>query len=124
VRVKPCFRLDTYATVNKKCIDRTPFFVSLCIHDVMQELYELGARKLALLDILPVGCLPRQRATTANGDCDADGETLSKMFNLALRAEMASDTVAASMPGLRYSIAGLYNVLSDMIADPSLAGKI
>jgi hypothetical protein len=90
----------------------------------MQELYELGARKLALLDILPVGCLPRHRAVTANGDCDADGETLSKMFNLALRAEMASDTVAASIPGLKYSIAGLYNVLSDMIADPSLAGKM
>lgn len=77
---------------------------------------------MVLLDILPVGCLPSQRATTANGDCDAGGNTLSEMFNALLRTEMAK-SVAASMPGMRYSIASLYNVFSDMIANPKLAGK-
>lgn len=89
---------------------------------MLQELYTLGARKLALLDILPVGCIPSQRAITANGDCDADGNAVARMFNALVRTELAR-AVAASMPDLRYSIASLYNVLSDMIANPAVAGK-
>lgn len=87
----------------------------------MQELYRLGARRLVLLDILPVGCLPSQRAITANGECNDVGNYLSELFNSLLRAEMAK-AVAASMPGMKYSIASLYNVFSDMIANPTLAG--
>jgi non-ribosomal peptide synthetase component E (peptide arylation enzyme) len=85
-------------------------------------LYKLGARRLVLLGIAPVGCLPSQRATTVDGECDDDQNYLSELFNSLLRAEMAK-VVAASMPAMRYSIANLYNVLSDIIDNPSLAGK-
>jgi hypothetical protein len=88
----------------------------------VQALYKLGARRLVLLDVLPVGCLPSQRTTTADGECDGDGNYLSELFNSLLRAEMAK-AVAASMPAMRYSIASLYNVLTDMIANPTLTGK-
>jgi hypothetical protein len=85
----------------------------------MQELYKLGARRLVLLDILPVGCLPSQRAITANGECNDDGNYVSGLFNSLLRTEMAK----ASMPGMKYSIASVYNVFSDMITNPTLAGN-
>ena len=88
----------------------------------MQELYKLGARRLVLLDVLPVGCLPSQRATTVDGECDGDGNYLSELFNSLLRVEMAK-AVTTSVPAMRYSIASLYNVLTDMIANPTLAGK-
>ena len=81
----------------------------------VQELYKLGARRLALLDIVPAGCVPSQRAITANGECDANGNSLSQMFNALLRTEIAK-AVVASMPFLKYSIASLYNTYSDMIA--------
>uniref|UniRef100_K3Z7D1 GDSL esterase/lipase n=1 Tax=Setaria italica TaxID=4555 RepID=K3Z7D1_SETIT len=61
------------------------------------------------------------RAITANGECNDVGNYLSELFNSLLRAEMAK-AVAASMPGMKYSIASLYNVFSDMIANPTLAG--
>ncbi|KAL6623569.1 hypothetical protein ACP70R_033448 [Stipagrostis hirtigluma subsp. patula] len=89
--------------------------------DHIKELYELGARRFAILDILPVGCLPSQRAITANGGCDAGGNWLSRIFNALLRTELAK-AAAAAMPGARYAVASLYNVLSDMIANPTLAG--
>jgi hypothetical protein len=57
-----------------------------------------------------------------DGECDDDQNYLSELFNSLLRAEMAK-VVAASMPAMRYSIANLYNVLSDIIDNPSLAGK-
>ncbi|XP_062202419.1 GDSL esterase/lipase At4g28780-like isoform X2 [Phragmites australis] len=85
------------------------------------NLYKLGVRRLAILDTVPVGCLPSRRATTANGECDAGVNSLSRMFNALLRVEMAK-AVAESMPGLKYSIASLYNILSDMIANPTMAG--
>jgi hypothetical protein len=85
----------------------------------MQELYKLGARRLVLLDILPVGCLPSQRAITANGECNDDGNYVSGLFNSFLRTEMAK----ASMPGMKYSIASVYNVFSDMITNPTWAGN-
>ncbi|XP_004962727.1 GDSL esterase/lipase At4g28780 isoform X2 [Setaria italica] len=87
----------------------------------VQELYELGARRLALLDMLPVGCLPSQRAITANGECDTNGNSMSQMFNALLRTEIAK-AVVTSMPSLKYSIASLYNTYTDMIANPALAG--
>jgi len=88
----------------------------------VQELYKLGARRLALLDIVPAGCVPSQRAITANGECDANGNSLSQMFNALLRTEIAK-AVVASMPFLKYSIASLYNTYSDMIANPAVVGK-
>jgi hypothetical protein len=77
---------------------------------------------LVLLDILPVGCLPSQRAITANGECNDDGNYVSGLFNSLLRTEMAK-AVAASMPGMKYSIASVYNVFSDMITNPTWAGN-
>jgi hypothetical protein len=76
---------------------------------MMQGLYKLVARQLVVLDILPVRCLPSQRAIMANSN--ADGDTLSRMFNAILWTEMSNNIVATSMPGLRYSI-------------PALAGKL
>nr|CAB3462356.1 unnamed protein product [Digitaria exilis] len=87
----------------------------------MQELYRLGARRLAVFDLLPAGCLPSQRAAMADGECHADGNSLSAMFNAVLRTEIGK-AVVASMPCLKYSINGLYNAYSDMIANPALAG--
>jgi len=104
-------------------MSQAPEFMAGMVDDYLKYinvLYKLGARKLVLLDVLPVGCLPSQRATTADGECDGDGNYLSELFNALLRAEMAK--AAAAMPAMRYSIASLYNVLTDMIANPARAG--
>jgi hypothetical protein len=93
---------------EQKCIDRMSILMSVHTHD---GLYKLGARQLAVLDILPVGCLSSQRAIMANSDCNTDGDTLSRMFNAILWTEMSNNVVATSMLGLRYSI-------------PALAGKL
>ncbi|KAG2630064.1 GDSL esterase/lipase At4g28780-like [Panicum virgatum] len=105
-------------------MSQAPEFIAGMVADYLKyinELYKLGARRLSLLNIVPVGCLPSQRAITANGECDAKGNSLSQMFNALLRTEMAK-AVVASMPFLKYSIASLYNTYSDMIANPALAG--
>lgn len=104
---------------------QAPEFVAGMLADYLshiRELYKLGARRLVLLDIMPVGCVPSERAMTADGECDGFGNHLAELFNSLLRPEMARFAAAAAMPGMEYSIAALNNVLSDMIADPALAG--
>ncbi|XP_025807874.1 GDSL esterase/lipase At4g28780-like [Panicum hallii] len=115
---------DFDAFDNGVPMSQAPEFIAGMVADYLKyinELYELGARRLALLDLVPAGCLPSQRAITANGECDANGNSLSQMFNALLRTEIAK-AVVASMPFLKYSIASLYNTYSDMIANPALAG--
>ncbi|KAL6847367.1 hypothetical protein ACP4OV_023220 [Aristida adscensionis] len=90
----------------------------------IEALHALGARRLAVLDALPVGWLPSQRAATDDGGCDdAGGNALARMFNAGLRQELATAAAAGgSLPGARYAVASLYNAFSDMIANPTLAG--
>ncbi|CAO2039044.1 unnamed protein product [Urochloa humidicola] len=114
---------DFDAFDNDVPISQAPEFIAGMVMDYLKyinELYKLGARRLALLDIVPAGCLPSQQAITANGECDPSGNSISQMFN-ALRSEIAK-AVVTSMPGLKYSVASLYNTYSDMIANPALAG--
>ncbi|OEL24145.1 GDSL esterase/lipase [Dichanthelium oligosanthes] len=115
---------DFDAFDNGLPISQAPELIAGMVADYLKyinELYKLGARRLALLDIVPVGCLPSQRAITANGECDNDGNSMSQMFNALLRTEMTK-AVAAFMPCLKYSVNSLYNAYSDMIANPALAG--
>nr|CAB3466205.1 unnamed protein product [Digitaria exilis] len=105
-------------------MSQAPEFITGIVADYVKyisELYRLGARRLAVFDLLPAGCLPSQRAAMADGECHADGNSLSAMFNAVLRTEIAK-AVVASMPCLKYSINSLYNAYSDMIANPALAG--
>uniref|UniRef100_A0ACD5Y6U5 Uncharacterized protein n=1 Tax=Avena sativa TaxID=4498 RepID=A0ACD5Y6U5_AVESA len=88
----------------------------------IKVLYNLGARRLRLLDAVPIGCLPGSRASSVNdGACDDVANSLAQQFNTLLRLEMASAT-AAAMPGMEYSIASIYNIISDMISNPPLDG--
>ncbi|KAK1627428.1 hypothetical protein QYE76_001743 [Lolium multiflorum] len=88
----------------------------------IKVLYNLGARRLGLLDAVPIGCLPGSRASSINdGPCNDASNSLAQHFNTLLRLEMASAT-AASMPGMEYSIASVYNIISDMISNPPIDG--
>lgn len=89
---------------------------------ICQTLYRLGARRVAILDVPPIGCVPGARAATNGGGCNDVANFMAQWFNSLLRIEMAA-AVAASMPSLKYSIGSTYNVLSDIIANPLPAGK-
>jgi phospholipase/lecithinase/hemolysin len=88
----------------------------------IQALYDLGARMVGILDVPPVGCTPGIRANMSNGECNEGANSLAKGFNNLLRVYLAK-AATTNMKGLKYSIASNYNILSDMIANPFIAGK-
>lgn len=87
----------------------------------IQVLYDLGARMVGILDVPPVGCTPGIRANMSNGECNEGANSLAKGFNNLLRVYLAK-AATTNMKGLKYSIASNYNILSDMIANPFIAG--
>lgn len=90
---------------------------------VMQTLYNLGARRLGILDVLPLGCLPISRVPIENGSCSGTDNWQARLFNRLLRREMTA-AATASMPDLVYSIGSIYYTFYDMIKNPSSAGKL
>uniref|UniRef100_A0ACD5WPR5 Uncharacterized protein n=1 Tax=Avena sativa TaxID=4498 RepID=A0ACD5WPR5_AVESA len=87
----------------------------------IQDLYNLGARMVGILDVPPVGCTPGQRVLMPTGECNEVANSLARWFNSLLRIELAG-SAAAYMPELKYSIANNYNILTDMMANPLVTG--
>ena len=86
----------------------------------MQELYELGARKLGIINVGPVGCVPRVRVLNATGGC-ADGmNQLAAGFDAALESLLAG--LAAELPGMAYSLADSFGFTA--LTDPLAAGFV
>ncbi|EAZ20901.1 hypothetical protein OsJ_36540 [Oryza sativa Japonica Group] len=87
----------------------------------IKTLYNLGARRLGILDVLPLGCLPISRVPIENGSCSGTDNWQARLFNRLLRREMTA-AATASMPDLVYSIGSIYYTFYDMIKNPSSAG--
>lgn len=87
----------------------------------IQVLYNLGARMIGILDVPPIGCTPGSRVDMTNGGCNDGANSLAQGFNSLLRMQLAK-AVAANMKDLKYSIASNYVILSDMMANPLIAG--
>ncbi|CAJ1972567.1 unnamed protein product, partial [Sphenostylis stenocarpa] len=79
------------------------------------ELYNLGARRIAVLSAPPIGCVPSQR-TLAGGlerGCSEKYNYAAKLFNSKLSKEL--DSLGHSSPKSRIVYIDVYNPLLDII---------
>nr|DAD46757.1 TPA_asm: hypothetical protein HUJ06_016694 [Nelumbo nucifera] len=84
----------------------------------LQELYGLGARRIGVFNIPPIGCVPSQR-TLAGGkhkDCVDNLNQAAEMFNAKLSSELISLTNKLSHSTLVYI--DVYSSLLDIIQRP------
>ncbi|CAN6293816.1 unnamed protein product [Urochloa humidicola] len=84
------------------------------------ELYKLGARKIGIINLPPVGCVPRVRVLSPKGECKDSMNRLAAGFNGALKSLLAE--LAPKLPGLAYSLADSYSLTEVTFADPAAAG--
>ncbi|EER88666.2 hypothetical protein BDA96_10G252200, partial [Sorghum bicolor] len=82
------------------------------------ELYRMGARKFAIINVGLAGCLPVARVLSAAGACSDSRNKLAAGFNDALRSLLAG----ARLPGLVYSLADSYGIMAAIFADPPASG--
>uniref|UniRef100_A0A803QLH7 PGG domain-containing protein n=1 Tax=Cannabis sativa TaxID=3483 RepID=A0A803QLH7_CANSA len=88
----------------------------------VKELYFLGARKISLAGVPPMGCLPLQRATNILEDhaCAEDKNSVAREFNMKLITLVAN--LNKFFPGLQIVYSDAYTVFLDIITSPSKYG--
>ncbi|KAK6115731.1 hypothetical protein DH2020_008000 [Rehmannia glutinosa] len=88
----------------------------------IQELYQLGARRIPVFGIPPIGCLPSQR-TLAGGSirvCAEQYNQAAQIVNSKLSA--AIDSLTQSLPRSRVVYIDIYNPLLELIQHPQNYG--
>ncbi|KAJ6829822.1 GDSL esterase/lipase-like [Iris pallida] len=88
--------------------------------DHLKELYNLGARKFSIIDVPPLGCCPYPRSLNPMGSCLDILNELALRFNSAVSVLLHD--LSSKMQGMKYSIGSSYNVVSNIIKNPSALG--
>lgn len=92
----------------------------LCNALLLQQLYQQGARRIAILGLPPIGCVPSQRRAGLARDCDPAQNRAARMFNSRLEAAMAG--LQEELRCQRIGYVDIYDVLLDMVTDPCKYG--
>ncbi|KAF8672859.1 hypothetical protein HU200_049197 [Digitaria exilis] len=88
--------------------------------DEEEELYAMGARKFAIINVGLVGCVPAVRVLDKAGAC-ADGlNQLAAGFDAELRSLLAG--LAPKLSGFVYSLADSFGLTQSTFADPQASG--
>ncbi|XAR50040.1 Triacylglycerol lipase [Bertholletia excelsa] len=83
-------------------------------------LHNLGARKLMLFGLGPVGCIPLQRFLSSSGACQEKTNKLALSFNQAARK--LANQLSSSLPNTEIKFGDAYDVVNDMISNPEKYG--
>lgn len=81
----------------------------------MQRLYSLGARKIIVANVGPIGCIPFQRDTTPNAgdDCVSFSNQMAELFNTQLKTLISE--LIISLAGSNFVYADVYGIVDDII---------
>jgi hypothetical protein len=87
-----------------------------------QRLYNLGARKIVMFEIGPIGCIPSiTRQHKHNGQCVEDTNQIVSFFNQRLPALLKYLT--STLQGSTFVLAQANFLGYDAIINPSIYGK-
>lgn len=90
----------------------------------IKELYGLGARKISLGGLPPMGCLPLERATNLMGgnECSERYNSVALEFNDKLNK--LTTEMRKELPGIKLVFSNPYYIFLHIIRKPSLYGKL
>ncbi|PUZ70150.1 hypothetical protein GQ55_2G203100 [Panicum hallii var. hallii] len=88
----------------------------------VQELHALGARKLAVINVGLLGCVPAARLNDAAGACSGALNQLASGFDDALASMLAGLAARLRRPGFVYSLADYYGLSAATFDDPRAVG--
>ncbi|MED6108909.1 hypothetical protein PIB30_028514 [Stylosanthes scabra] len=80
----------------------------------LTRLFNLGARKIIVVNVGPIGCIPNQRDANidAGDDCVSFPNQLAQMFNTQLKVLVAE--LSANLKGSMFVYADVYTILEDI----------
>ncbi|KAI5319769.1 PREDICTED: GDSL [Prunus dulcis] len=114
-----------YSTPLRRPQYDIPAYTDLMIKSAssfFQELYDLGARRIGILSLPPIGCVPSQRTLNGGIDrgCSDNANQAASLFNSKLTAQI--DAFNKRLPEARLVYLDIYNTLLSLIQNPSQYG--
>ena len=121
------FILNYYNLPDRKSqftIQQYEDFLIGIAENFIRQIYSLGARKLSLTGLPPLGCLPVQRTINFKDplNCVEERNKVALEFNGKLKTSAAK--LNKDLPGLKVFFADAYDILSQLITRPSEYGKL
>jgi len=91
----------------------------------MKELYDQGARKFAVMGVIPLGCLPMTRIFLGGFviTCNFFANRVAEQYNGKLRSGTKSWGREAGFRGAKFVYVDMYNTLMDVIKNYRRYGK-
>jgi hypothetical protein len=87
----------------------------------MQDLYGLGARKFGIINVGPLGCVPRVRVLNATGACNDAINLYAAGFAASVKSALAG--LAPKLPGFAYSLADSFAATQASFSNPLSLGN-
>ncbi|PSS33631.1 GDSL esterase/lipase [Actinidia chinensis var. chinensis] len=87
----------------------------------LERLYNLGARKIVMFEIGPIGCIPSiTRQIKHNGTCVEDVNKAVAIFNNHLPSMLKN--LNTTLPGSNFVLGHAYSLATNVISNPKLYG--
>ncbi|KAJ3693315.1 hypothetical protein LUZ60_008795 [Juncus effusus] len=88
----------------------------------IRDIYNLGARNLDVIGLIPFGCLPSQRATNQLqfGECNEEYNMVARDFNVKLQNLV--NRLNYELSGVRIVFSSIYDLISAVVQNPSSYG--
>ena len=104
-------------------VDEYQNFLIGIASNFIRELYKLGARKIAIGGLPPMGCLPLERTTNMfhGSECIEEYNNVAKDFNKKLQGSVTE--LKQELSGIQLVQSNAYDKLLEMIQNPSQFGK-
>ncbi|CAI9773735.1 unnamed protein product [Fraxinus pennsylvanica] len=87
------------------------------LREQLTLLHSLGARKLMVFGLGPMGCIPLQRVLSSSGGCQEKTNKLAQMFNTQTSKLVIE--LSTSLPNAEYKFGDAYDVVNDVITNPN-----
>ncbi|KAI4334984.1 hypothetical protein L6164_013675 [Bauhinia variegata] len=118
-------QIDNFANTRQDIVSSHELFVATMISRFRQQLtrlYGLGARKIVVANVGPIGCIPFQRElnTDAGDNCAAFPNQLAQLFNTQLKK--LSSELNTNLAGSSFVYADVYHILEDILQNYSSYG--
>ncbi|XP_010434862.1 PREDICTED: GDSL esterase/lipase At4g16230 [Camelina sativa] len=113
------------SSVQRKVVSPEVFVDTMISRFRLQltRLYQLGARKIVVINIGPVGCIPFSRESsdpTAGIECSVEPNEMAQMYNLKLKTLV--EDLNKNLQGSRFVYADVFRIVYDILQNYSSYG--
>ncbi|XP_010258330.1 PREDICTED: GDSL esterase/lipase At1g74460-like [Nelumbo nucifera] len=114
------YLLPVYRDSWKYSDDGFNEYLMMTLEQQLKLLHGLGARRLIVFGLGPMGCIPLQRVLTSSGDCQEKTNNLAINFNKA--AEKLLQDLSGNLPNTSFRFGDAYDMVNDVISNPDKYG--